>query len=158
MTLPRLFLGLLLLPLTLSAERSAELLTVAESYMEAYTAQDYPELATFYTPSTVFDDPTAAGMWGQSFTVEGGENIVEAMRTGWSLIQDFKFKTREHIVYHDRVVLVGTSHMTVDGAMIGRKAGQSFSFDLPAVTILRIVDGKVLLHLDHYDYSPMREG
>ena len=79
------------------------------------------------------------------------------MRNGWSGVHGFTFTVRERITFHDRVTLIGTSHLTLDGSMIGRRPGQDYIFDLPVVTILQIQDGKVLLHLDHYDYAPLRQ-
>ncbi len=139
------------------AATPAELNDTADRYLAAYTAQDLDALGAFYTPESVFDDPTSEGYWRQRFRVSGGEAIVGAMREGWVLLHGFKFEVRERLTYHDRVVLIGISHLTLDGAMFGAKAGVDYTVALPAVTILRIVDGKVLLHLDHYDYGPLKE-
>lgn len=143
---------------TASAATTAELNQVADAYLAAYTAQDFDRLAPFYTEASVFDDPTAAGIWGEAFTVKGGANIVHAMRTGWTLVKSITFNVRERITFHDRVVSVGTSVITMDGAMFGGERGRLYTFAFPAVTILQIDDGKVLLHLDHYDYSALRQG
>ena len=143
--------------LTSPAVSPAELNTTADAYLAVYTAQDLPALAKFYTAESVFNDPTAAGIWGESFTVTGGENIITAMREGWSLIRSFTFEVRERITFHDRVIFVGTSHMTLDGALFGGTPGQSYDFEFSAVTILQISHGKIVQHLDHYDYSPLRD-
>lgn len=134
----------------------AALNATADAYLAAYTAQDLARLATYYTPETEFDDPTSEGYWRERFRMRGGDAIVGAMREGWSLIRAFRFEEKERFAYHDRVVLIGTSHLRMDGAMFGGEAGRDYDVALPAVTILRIVDGKVLLHLDHYDYAPLR--
>jgi hypothetical protein len=134
----------------------AELNATADAYIAAYTGQKLDTLSGFYTPESLFDDPTSAGFWGSRFRLEGGENIVQAMRENWTLIRHFDFIVRERITYFDRVVLIGTSRLTMDGAMFGATAGRDYTVDLPAVTILQIKDGKILLHLDHYDYEPLR--
>lgn len=155
----RLVALLLYLSLTVRAASAAnhdELNATADAYLAAYTGQRLDTLASYYTPETVFDDPTSEGFWGARFRVEGGANIVEAIRQGWAGVHGFIFTVRERITFHDRVTLVGTSRLTLDGSMIGRAPGQDYIFDLPAVTILHIRDGKVLLHLDHYDYAPLR--
>lgn len=157
--MPKFILPLLLLfpPFgLLRAATPAELNAVADAYIEAYTSQDLDTLATFYTTETLFDDPTAAGMWGEAFRVKAGDNIIQAMRTGWTAVKGFHFEVRERITYHDRVVLIGTSNLTLDGSMIGKTPGTIYNSRLPAVTILQIHEGKVLLHLDHYDYQPLR--
>lgn len=142
---------------SLFAATPAKLNATADAYIAAYTTQNLEQLATFYTAESVFDDPTSEGYWRQRFRVEGGDQIVGAMRQNWSWLHHFEFKVRERITYFDRVVLVGTSILTMDGGMFGATRGVDYTMELPAVTILRIVDGKVLLHLDHYDYEPLRK-
>ncbi|WP_221032501.1 nuclear transport factor 2 family protein [Actomonas aquatica] len=138
-----------------NAAPADDLDAVADRYLAAYTGQHLDELATYYTPESVFDDPTSEGYWRQRFRVTGGEQIVGAMRSGWTLLHGFNFEVEKRITYHDRVVLIGTSHLTLDGAMFGAKPGVDYTVALQAVTILRIVDGKILEHLDHYDYAPL---
>src|SRR5690606_1429468 len=111
--------------------------TIADAYLAAYTGQHLEELATFYTSASVFNDPTSEGYWNSRFHVEGGDAIVQAMRENCGLIRSFRFEVVRRFSYFDRVVLSGTAHLTMDGAMFGATAGRDYTVALPAVTVLQ---------------------
>lgn len=138
------------------AANSSQLLELSDRYLAAYLERDYGKLGEFYSDDAVFDDPTAAGIWGQSFTLKGREEILREMPKAYAVLGDFKFKVLHRFAFHESVVLHGISHIEFDGSLIGRE-GTRFEADLLCTTVLTIRDGKVVKHLDHYDYAPLRK-
>jgi hypothetical protein len=131
-----------------------QLIEIGRDYLDTVYRFDFAAQATFYTPESVFEDHTV-DILGQSWHFTGPEEIVDFFR---GTLPDTELLVRVDIqdafVVADRVHFYVHYYNAGDGTPLGYP-GTQMEVVARGFTILRIVEGKVLHHLDYIDYPGM---
>ena len=123
----------------------------ARAYLRALETMDFTAQRGFYTPESVFEDPTS-DIFGEPWHFVGPEAIVAFWRTSGQNVIEMEWEIRQLYVTGARVMVSFASHMRLKSEQLGIP-GKTFSGTIHVMTVLRIEDGKVLRHTDHADYS-----
>jgi len=130
------------------------LLSLSETYLERLCAQDFQALEPLLDANALFEDPTRVTLTGKVQRIQGRAAMLEnfaknAKSQGQSEVEIVEtFVTGEHVVMRLNYNSKGSANVIrVDGET------PSVSLVIPAVTILRIQNGRVVHHLDHVDYA-----
>ena len=128
-------------------------LDLARSYFEALHAGQWDRVRALTGPGFRFSDPTA----------EGHETVIteaEDLETFLDYLQANRVDADAEAIVEDgfasgrHVTLVVRYRGRLDGEAMGTEGGPR-SFDTPGVTILTVVGGKVVHHLDYVDYETL---
>jgi len=133
-----------------AAGHAQEEVTVANTYLAAYEAQDFATLSTLYAPDAVFIDPTSFAV-DQTPPIEWQtpETIISGIR-GWN-VASMTYELDRRFAASDRNVFEGA--VTVRYALdTGERAWR-----YPIVTIITVEGGQVTEHRDYTDYAGMTE-
>ena len=134
------------------AQGSPSPLETAESYLEALYDFDFEALREYLATDAVFHDPTGETLAGTEISYEGRDEIIIGFEESASILRSAHFEVRSGFDSGEYVVLNLIYRFEVNGeAFGGPKAWIPVA--MPAVTILRIVNGKIQKHLDHGDYD-----
>ena len=145
-TAPALFFPLLAALLSAGAVSAQAPSTrdVTDRYLELTFSQRYDDLLDVYAPDAVFHDPTGDVFNGPvaQGPIVGAERIV-AVQKGWGLAEtefdiDTSFTVGEYSLYR--------------GTLNTRYSGSSAWTAFPFLTVLRVVDGRVLERTDFGEY------
>ena len=138
---------------TAAAATADSRLEVARSYFEALHAGQWDRVRALTGRGFRFSDPTAEG---HETVITGADdletflNYLQANRAdGAEAVAEDGFASGSH------VTLVVRYRGQVDGAVLGTEGGPR-RFDTPGVTILTVVGGKVVHHLDYVDYETLQ--
>jgi len=131
-----------------------ELLEIGRGYLETVYRFDFEAQAEYYTEESVFEDHTV-DVFDTTWRFVGPDEIVGLFRdtlpeTPLRVTVDIQ----DAFIVEDRVHFYVHYINTGDGAPLGRP-GETITVVVKGFTILRIVDGKVLHHLDYIDYPGM---
>ena len=130
-----------------------ERLVVARSYFESLHTGQWDRVRALTGPGFRFSDPTAEG---HKTVVTGADDLetfleyLQANRPGdddEALVED-GFASGRH------VTLVVRYRGRLAGEALGTEGGAR-CFDVPGVTILTLVGGKIVHHLDYVDYDKL---
>ena len=131
-----------------------ELIDIGRRYLETVYRFDFDQQATFYTEDSVFEDHTV-DIFEQTWHFKGPDEIVGLFR---DTLPETPLKVdvdiQDAFIVADRVHFYVHYHNTGDGTPMG-VPGKEITVTAKGFTILRIVDGKVLHHLDYIDYPGM---
>lgn len=122
---------------------------VATPYFEAYIARDWDRLAPLLSDAGGFTDPTAAFVFGP-VKHEGKDATMKNFREGYAAIKHMAFHQTRVFVSGEHAVFEGTLDWTLELS----DGKQAVTRAMPFMTILRVVDGKVIEHRDYADYAP----
>ena len=135
-----------------SQSAAAENFEIAEQYIASYTSFDLEQLEKLYSEGAAFKDLTTESRGEKAFIIEGRDNILE--RFGKPFFQD-KFSL--HYAVDNKFESSG--HHVFNGVVTARtdtKNGVKYSCG-NVVTIIKIVDEKVVSHIDYADYKGFKE-
>lgn len=128
-------------------------LDVARSYFEALHAGQWDRVRALTGPGFRFSDPTAEGhemVITEAEDLETFLDYLQANRTD----ADAEAVVEDGFASGRHVTLVVRYRGRLDGEAMGTEGGPR-SFDTPGVTILTVVGGKVVHHLDYVDYETL---
>jgi len=121
---------------------------IAEKYIASYSNFDLVEMEKYYSEDATFKDLTSEGFGDNAFVLEGRHNIIEKFsnpffQTSFRLNYKFSntFESSGHHVFNSDVTARTTT-----------KEGISYSCG-NVVTIIKIVNNKVVSHVDYADYD-----
>lgn len=123
--------------------------TVADPYFKAYIARDWDRLEPLLADAGGFTDPTAALVFG-SVKFEGKAATLKNFREGYAAIKHMAFHPMRAFVSGEHALYEGT----LDWTLALRNGRQAVTRGMPFITILRVVEGRVLEHSDFADYTP----
>jgi ketosteroid isomerase-like protein len=123
--------------------------TVAEPYFKAYIARDWKRLEPLLADNGGFSDPTAAFVFG-SVKFEGKAATLKNFREGYAAISHMEFHQMRAFVSGEHAIYEGTLDWTLE--LKGGK--QAVTRGMPFISVLRVVDGRVMEHRDFADYTP----
>jgi len=126
---------------------------IALDYLEALRRLDWDKQRSFYTESSLFEDPTAEFL-GSPWSVRGGDAIVKFFRDGAKTSATL---WTDHVIHHlfvagPWVIVELDTTIRSTGAPIGFP-NREMEMTMPRVIALRIVDGKVLERRDYTDFA-----
>ncbi len=121
------------------------------AYYETYRTGTAEELAAFYTDDVVFDDIN------QRHHIEGRALFTEALAGLKNIHVEMSVEEKRRIVSGDTVVIEILYKGTLDCAKLGRPDHQNLSYDLPAVLIFEVSNGKIRKQTDYIDYRTFTE-
>ncbi|MBP7080287.1 MAG: nuclear transport factor 2 family protein [Rhodocyclaceae bacterium] len=128
---------------------SSDTRAAADRYFRAYISRDWDQLAPLLADAGGFTDPTAALVFG-SVKHEGKASTLKNFREGYAAITHMEFHQVRAFVSGEHAIYEGTLDWT-----LGLKNGkEAVTRGMPFITVLRVVNGRVLEHLDYADYTP----
>lgn len=123
---------------------------VAETYMQAYQAQDFEVLETLYSDDALFVDPTSYDVAPITSPIrwEGPDAIIAGLQ-GWGVARmtyslDRSFEASGQVIYDGVSDVV---YATANGPV---------TYRFPIITIITVEDGQVSEHRDYTDYAGMQ--
>lgn len=126
-----------------------ETLSVAEPYFKAYIARDWDRLELLLAGNGGFADPTATLVFGP-VKHEGKAATLKNFRENYATISHMEFHRTRTLVFGEHAIYEGTLDWTLQ-----LKGGKTaVTRGMPFITILRVVEGRVLEHRDFADYTP----
>ncbi|MYE13843.1 MAG: ester cyclase [Gammaproteobacteria bacterium] len=143
-----------MLGMTATASAAEHRLEIARSYVEALHAGQWDRVRALTGPAFRFSDPTAEGHETVITRADDLETFLDYMQANRpdgdaeALVED-GFASGRH------VTLLVRYRGRLDGEALGTEGGPR-GFDVPGVTILTVVDGKVVHHLDYVDYETLQ--
>ncbi|WP_436515629.1 nuclear transport factor 2 family protein [Ekhidna sp. To15] len=127
---------------------------IALEYIMAYSNKDLQKMSSFYSDNIVFKDLTAKDAFKSSnFELEG----IDAVTQLWKgiIIESntsyINVKVNNSFQAGPFIMLNTTFSMILPGAWTGGTEGVFVNF--PIKTILKIEEGKIILHYDFADYN-----
>lgn len=136
------------------ADEVAESKTVAiaKDYIAAYSTFDVSVMEPFLADDMVFFDPTSStqNANGEPFKFEGKEAVMQGLGDYASQFESFALTYDVERYYESQDIVVFVAQLGYEGAT---KDGQSFAGGGPIVTAITVKDGKVVRHVDYFDYN-----
>ncbi|WP_428409364.1 nuclear transport factor 2 family protein [Hyphococcus sp.] len=146
--------GLFLIAAHAHAEElnSADAVSLAEDYLAAYSTFDVEKMAPFLSDDMVFADPTSTeeSADGGAFMFNGKEAVLKGLGDYAAQYQSFSVNYDVERQYESNGVVVFVAQLTYN---LVTKDDKTFTGAAPIVTAVTVKDGKVVKHLDLYDYA-----
>jgi predicted ester cyclase len=139
-------------PRVAPAQESPSPFEIAESYLEALYYSDFATVETLLASDAKFRDPTGDALAGADVSHHGRDAILSAFEAWASTLRDASFEIHRSFDSGPYVVLDLTYRFEVNGDAFGHP-GAWIPIQMAAVTILKIVNGRIQEHLDHADYD-----
>lgn len=131
--------------MTAETETGTHPVAVARAMWAALDARDWDRMAGFFTDETIYYDvPT-----GPATAARGPEGIIARLRLGLGDLAGYENAETAVAVAADGEVVMIEHHETWTWPS-GEVA------QLPFVTVHRVVDGKIVLWKDYWDYETLR--
>ena len=121
------------------------------AYYETYRTGTAEELANFYTDDVVFDDIN------QRHHVEGRALFTEALAGLKNIHVEMSVVEKRRVVSGDTAVVEVLYKGTLDCAKLGRPDHENLPYELPAVLLFEVSDGKIRKQTDYIDYRTFTE-
>jgi ketosteroid isomerase-like protein len=119
----------------------------ADAYFKAYFGKDWKTIEGLAGEEIRFSDPTAAIPFGPSPEKAGKKVVLAAFEEGLTPL-DLDFQPMRAVYSGEYAIYEGsltwTSHLK----------RRNITSTVPLVTILRVVNGKIVEHRDYADYQP----
>lgn len=130
---------------------SADVISLAEDYLAAYSTFDTAKFGPFYADNAVFSDPTSHGFapGGGAFEYDGKAAIVKGLGDYAAQYKSFSVHYDLERRYESGGVVVFIAALTYESTS---KDGKVYTGTNPVVTVVEVRDGKVVRHTDYYDY------
>ncbi|WP_375205881.1 nuclear transport factor 2 family protein [Hyphococcus sp.] len=131
---------------------SADAISVAEDYLAAYSTFDVEIMAPFIADDMVFADPTSTeqNADGGAFMFDGKAAVLKGLGDYAAQYKSFSVDYDIERRYESNGVVVFVAQLTYD---LVTKDDRTFTGAAPIVTAVTVRDGKVVKHLDLYDYA-----
>ncbi len=154
-------LALLATPLA-AAETAAEpmeessasdaIVSVAEDYLAAYSTFEPEKMAPFLGDDMVFTDPTSTNQnaAGGAFIFDGKDAVLKGLGDYAAQFKSFTVDYDVERQYESNGVVIFVAQLTYD---LMTNEDKHFTGSAPIVTAITVKDGKVVKHLDLYDYA-----
>lgn len=131
---------------------SAEIVSRATAYLDAYSTFDPEKIAPFLSDDAVFEDPTSTdeAANGGPFLFNGKAAILEGLGEYAAQYNAFtvSYEIERQYESNGSVVFVARLSYTAEA-----KDGRVFTGAAPIVTVVQVRDGMIVRHTDYYDYA-----
>jgi len=127
---------------------------VAEAYLECIEDQDWERMGGLLTGTSRYEDFTMEFFDRPPIQLDGRDAIVEFWRSSSedSGTSEIDYEIVRRIVAGPMAILDLRGRVTVAGRFWELKA-EEITFEFDQITTLRIVEGRVVHHVDHVDYA-----
>lgn len=131
---------------------SDEIIAVAENYLSAYSTFKVANMEPFMGEEMVFTDPTSINQdaSGGAFSYRGKAAVMKGLGDYAAQYKEFYLDYDVTRRYESNGVVVFIGDLTYT---LVNKDDQTFTGGAPIVTAITVKDGKVVGHLDLYDYQ-----
>ncbi len=131
---------------------SANIVKFAEDYLAAYSTFDVEKMAPFLSDDMVFADPTSTDQTadGGSFMFDGKDAVLKGLGDYAAQYKSFTVSYDIERQYESNGVVVFVAQLSYN---LVTKDDKTFTGEAPIVTAITVKDGKVVKHLDLYDYA-----
>ena len=128
--------------------------SLAEGYLATIQAQEWRKMQAFLDPDARYLDYSMEHFGRERMDLRGAGAIVDFWRTSSEDAGSSEIELRfsERFLAGPNLILIGESRGTNAGAA-WRLPMETFESRFPQVTHLRVVDGKIVRHVDHVDYG-----
>jgi len=129
---------------------------LAKEYLAAYSTFDVTIMEPFLAEEMVFNDPTSTNQNanGEPFFFEGKQAVLKGLGDIAVMYASFTLDYNIERQYESHGVVVFIAQLTYMGET---KNGDKFEGGAPIVTAITIKDGKVVRHMDYFDYKKNAE-
>ena len=146
--------GLSLFASAASAQQatSQETITIAENYLAAYSTFKPEKMAPFLAEDMVFSDPTSTDQTadGGAFMFNGKDAVLKGLGDYAAQYKAFSVNYDIERQYESNGVVVFVAQLTYN---LVTNDDKTFTGAAPIVTAITVENGKVVKHLDLYDYK-----
>ncbi len=145
----------LIIPQMAAGEESPEKdpIKIAEEYMKRLTSGDFDKLGRLYHDEAAFVDFTAESVAQGGYHFRGKKDILDFWKKTSKGRISYKFTPAKQFSSGNYVVMIGVYDYKGTGEPLGLSKELIVRLKTDAVTTLKIVDGKVVSHLDMVDYK-----
>ena len=132
--------------------KSDAIVSVAEDYLAAYSTFNVDTMAPFLSDDMVFYDPTSTteNADGGSFVFEGKDAVLKGLGDYAAQYKSFSVAYDVERRYESNGVVVFVAQLTYE---LMTNDDKHFTGTAPIVTAITVKDGKIVKHLDLYDYA-----
>lgn len=125
---------------------------VAEDYLAAYSTFKVEKMEPFLADDMEFRDPTSAapGKDGNGYNFDGKTAVMEGLGDFASRQKDFYLNYDLERRYESNGVVVFIAQLTYT---VHTKTDETITGTAPIVTAVTVKDGKIVRHVDLFDYS-----
>ena len=137
---------------TLTAEaQNMSQIDIATKYYNALYSGEYDTVRSVASPDMLFEDPTAPEEFGIPSRIESLDECLKFIEANTPGKIEIEFTDK--YVSNDRVVLKVKMNGTAPAEIFDMGEEGNVAFTMKGVSILHVVDGRVIHHSDYMDYS-----
>lgn len=126
---------------------------IATQYYQALYSGEYDIVRNIASPDMIFEDPSAPHEFGIPPQLNGLEKFLKFMAANLQGKVEINFTDK--YVSNDQAVLIVSTKGTVPAARVGMGDEGFVEYTAQGVSILHIVDGKVIRHTDYFNYPAL---
>ena len=126
---------------------------IGKKYYQALYAGDHAQVKELAAIEMVFEDPTAPPEFGIPPSLNNLESFLAFMQE--SLQGEINIKYTDSYVSNDRVVLTIETKGVIPASIMGMGRTGMVEYQSHGVSVLHVVEGKVIRHTDYFDYSEL---
>ena len=143
-----------LAPTALSAEGQSMLqIEIAKKYYQALYTGDFETVRLVASAEMKFADPSAPHEFGIPAQLHDLESFLTFMQA--NLPDNVEVNISESFASNNQVLLMVTSKGTISAETAGMGDKGSVEFLVKGVSVLQVVDGRVIQHTDYFDYPAL---
>lgn len=130
----------------------SEIIKTAKNYLAAYSTFDVSVIEPHLADDMVFFDPTSStqNAAGGPFKFEGKEAVLKGLGDYAAQYESFTLAYDLERYYESQNIVVFVAQL---GYEASTKDGQTFVGGAPMVTAITVKDGKIVRHVDYFDYK-----
>ncbi len=128
---------------------SAETQKISQLYFAAYMALDWQKMEPLLADNVSFEDPTAEFVFGV-VKRQGKESVIKGFNDGYAAIVKMQFHPTRTSFSGQHAIFEGILDWSIkleDNKVVEIKR-------MPFTSILKVVNGEVVTHMDYADYAP----
>ncbi|WP_420588489.1 nuclear transport factor 2 family protein [Bacterioplanoides sp.] len=122
---------------------------IATAYYKALYSGDHDLVQKVASPDMVFEDPSAPAEFEIPPVINNLEDFLSFMKA--NLQGEVMVTIKDSFVSNDRVILMVEVKGMLPASSVGLK-GSMVRYETSGVTVLHVVNGKVIRHTDFMDY------
>ena len=132
--------------------KSDAIVSVAEDYLAAYSTFNVDTMAPFMADDMIFADPTSTeqNADGGAFMFNGKDAVLKGLGDYAAQYKSFSVAYDVERRYESNGVVVFVAQLTYD---LMTNEDKHYAGTAPIVTAITVKDGKIVKHLDLYDYA-----
>ena len=125
---------------------------IAENYLASYSNFNIKEMETYYSEDATFQDLTSEAFGKHAFILTGRDNIIEKFSSSF-----FQEKFRLKYKFIEKFEASG-HHVFISEVISRTTKKDKIKYSCASVvSIIKIVDEKVISHIDYADYDGFKQ-